>query len=152
MKLKIILITVILMSFSAFAKDINVPQAVKDAFAKLYPKVTETKWEMEARNQYEAEFKENGQEVTVIFNKNGVLLATETTIKLSELPKNIEKTVNKKFSGYKMLEASKIVDNKGKITYEVDIAQGNNKKELLFKANGSLIKVNPTEDEENDED
>jgi hypothetical protein len=152
MSFRIIIIVLLLVSLTAFAKETNVPQVVKDTFTKLYPKVTDAKWEEDEKNIFEAEFKENGKEITLFFNNQGTLIETETTIQISVLPANIEKVVNKKFAGYIIAEAAKIVDQNGKVAYEIDITKGQLKKEVLFDKDGKFIKEAGVEKEDTEED
>ena len=56
MKAKYFLIALLLVSFTAFAQQVNVPKSAKDAFSKLYPKATEVKWDKENEG-YEASLK-----------------------------------------------------------------------------------------------
>ena len=52
--------------------SINVPQAVKDAFAATYPNATDIEWEMED-GKYEVEFEVEDNEMSVLYNADGTL-------------------------------------------------------------------------------
>jgi len=57
----------------------QVPQAVKDAFAKKYPQATDVEWIKEGSSKviYEAEFKSEGKEITAEFSESGEFLEEE---------------------------------------------------------------------------
>lgn len=154
MKAKYFLIAILFVSFTVFAQETKIPKAVKDSFSKLYPKVTDVKWDKEGKAEYEAGFKENGKDVSVVFDEKGNPKETETAIEISELPKSVAPFVEKNYAGFKISEATKIVDAKGEITYEAEITKGKVKKDLLFEANGKPEKkdVNKENEKEDDED
>lgn len=116
-------------------KDADVPAIVKATFTKTYPNTKIGSWEKENGN-YEAEFDLNKNEMSVLIGPNGQLMETETEIKVSELTKTITDYCAKNYPGKKITEASKIVDDKGVVTYEAEI----NKMDVLFDADGKFIK------------
>ncbi|MGC4042026.1 MAG: PepSY-like domain-containing protein [Flavobacterium sp.] len=124
-----------LQSFSQQIKEKDVPAAVKNSFYKQFPKASSLKWDKEGTD-YEASFKINGQDESVIFNNHGNLLETETAIKTSELPKKALDYLNINYKNKKIKEAAKIVNQKGESTYEAEV----NGKDLLFDADGNLIR------------
>ncbi len=157
MKLKMILIVVSIFSFSILAQNVDVPKKVQNEFTKLYPKVTDVKWSKESKEEFEAEFKENDNSISVVINNEGKLLETETKIDIKDLPKAVEPLVTKKYKGYKITEAAKIIDDKGVLTFEAEISKGNNKKDLSFDKDGKILvknmgKSETEEKEENDKD
>jgi hypothetical protein len=151
MKPKNFLIALLLFSFSAFAQQVNVPKSAKDAFVKLYPKATEVKWDKENQG-YEASFKLNGKDMSVIFDKEGKVLETETAIEISQLPKGVEKYVMENYKGFKITGAAKIVNSKGEVTFEAEVSKDKIKKDLLFDANGKPEKKDVNKESENEED
>ena len=116
-------------------KETDVPAEVKAAFTKNYPYVKAKGWEKEDGN-YEVEFDSNKNEMTLVIDRKGNVVQTETEIKVSELSKIITDYCAKNYAGKKIKEASKIVDAKGVITFEAEIE----KMEVLFDANGKFIK------------
>ena len=116
-------------------KETDVPAEVKAAFTKNYPNVKAKGWEKEDGN-YEVEFDSNKNEMTLVIDRKGNVVQTETEIKVSELSKIITDYCAKNYAGKKIKEASKIVDAKGVITFEAEIE----KMEVLFDANGKFIK------------
>ncbi|GAB4127110.1 MAG: PepSY-like domain-containing protein [Ignavibacteriales bacterium] len=152
MKAKYFLIAFLFISFTVFAQEKKVPKAVKDSFSKLYPKVTDVKWDKEGKAEYEAGFKENGKDVSVVFDEKGNLIETETAIQISELPKSVAPFVEKNYAGFKITEAAKIVNAKGEVTYEAEITKGKVKKDLLFDANGKPEKKDVNKEKENEKE
>ncbi len=150
MKAKYFLIVLLLVSFTAFAQETKVPKAVKDSFSKLCPNVTEVKWDKENMD-FEASFKHNEKDMSVIFDKDGKALETESVIETAQLPDGAEKYVMNNFSGYKITEAAKIVKSNGEILFEAEVTKGKDKKDLLFDSNGKLEKKDMSNENE-DED
>ncbi len=120
-------------------KKVEVPELVKNAFKAKYPSITKVKWGIEKAGEYEAEFKINKAEVSVLYDEKGNILETETEIKTSELPTAVLRSIEKDFAGYKIEEAEKN-ESKGVITYEVEVEKGKLEYELTYDANGKLLK------------
>lgn len=151
MKAKNFLIGLLLISFTAFAQQTNIPKSAKDSFSKLYPKATEVKWDKENQG-YEASFKLDGKDLSVIFDKAGKVMETETAIEISQLPKGIEKYVMDNYKGYKITGAAKIVKANGEETYEAEVTKGKDKKDLLFDKSGKPEKKDVNKENENEEE
>lgn len=115
-------------------KEAEVPTIVIATFAKQYPNTKANGWEKE-KGSYEAEFEFNKTEMSVLIDVKAGILETETKIKVIELPKTIIDYCKQNFKE-EIKEASRIVDSKGTITYEVEI----NKMDELFDNSGKFIK------------
>lgn len=135
-----LVIAVFLFSVSLNAQDLKVPVIVKDAFKKLYPKATNIQWDKEGKNEFEVNFKNENDKISVVFDKGGNLLETETEIEVNNLPEKVLQYVKEKYSDHKITEAAKIVDGKGKTTFEAQITKGKSKKDLIFTEDGQLLK------------
>lgn len=151
MKTKYFLIAILLVSFTAFAQQEKSTKEVQNSFAKLYPKATDVKWDKEGKS-FEASFKNDGKNISVVFDAKGNALETETKIEISQLPKGVEKYVSDNYKGFKISEAAKIVDAKGIVTYEAEVTKGKVKKDVLFDANGKPEKKDSMNEEEDTED
>jgi hypothetical protein len=116
-------------------KESDVPSTIKAAFAKQYSDIKNVKWEKEGAN-YEAGFDLKKAETSLLFDAVGNIIETESEIKISDLPKEVVDYVAKNLSGQKISEASKIIDMKGKVTYEAEVA----KKDYVFDSTGKFIK------------
>ncbi len=152
MKAKIFLIALLLVSFTVFAQETKVPKIVKDSFTKLYPKVTDVKWDKEGKTEFEAGFKENGKDVSVVFDEKGNLIETETAIQINELPKSAASFVEKNYTGFKISEAAKIISAKGEVTFEAEITKDKVKKDLLFDSKGNIDQKDMSSENEDEED
>jgi hypothetical protein len=154
MKSNLILIIISIFSFSIFAQYVEVPKRVQDEFMKLYPKTTEVKWSKESQDEFEAEFKDNGETVSVVLNTEGELIETETKIDIKDLPKSVEPFVMENYKDYEITEAAKIIDGKGVLTYEAEISNCKEKKDLLFDKDGKSIvkKMEKSESKEKEDE
>ena len=133
MKSIITMIALLAIGSASFAqKSINVPDAVKTAFAKQSPGATDSKWEKED-GKYEVNFKNAGKETSALFSSSGNLEETEVFITESELPANALKIAKAKGI---IKEASRITKTDGTVMYEAEV----NKKDLLFDASGNPVK------------
>jgi hypothetical protein len=149
MKTKNLVIALLFVSFTAFAQQVNIPKTAKDSFSKLYPKAVEVKWDKENQD-YEASFKFNGKDMSVIFDKDGKVQETETTIEISQLPKSVEKYVMDNFKEYKITGAAKIIKANGEEIFEAEVTKGKDKKDLFFDANGKPEKKDVNKESENE--
>ncbi|MEO7311122.1 MAG: PepSY-like domain-containing protein [Chitinophagaceae bacterium] len=111
-----------------------VPAAVKSSFAKSYPGIT-AKWEMEA-GKYEAGFKKNGSDMSVLFEKNGTMTESETDIKTTDLPATVLAYVAAHYKGKKINEAAKITTAAGVVTFEAEVGDT----DVIFDASGKFLK------------
>ena len=120
--------------FAQKIKEADVPQAVKTSFVKSYPSVNPA-WEKEKGN-YEAGFKKNGKEMSVVLTPDGKLVESEVGISEKELPPAATEYIKTNYKGKRVKEYAKITAANGKITYEAEI-EG---KDVIFDSNGSFIK------------
>jgi len=151
MKKTIVVLFSGLLALGACAQKSNPPKEVTSAFSTKFGTVKDLKWDQEDANEWEAEFKMNGTEMSASFDQSGTWLETETEIKKRDLPENILNAVNTQFEGWKIEEVEKIEmpDFSG---YELAIEQGENEKEILVSEDGKItVKKEESEDME-DED
>lgn len=114
--------------FSATAQK-TPPTAVVTAFNKKFKDVKGVEWGKEKNGEWEAEFKNQGVEMSANFSADGKWLETETEIKFTELPAAVQAALK----GKKVSEAAKIVRADGTTVYEAEVHQ-----DLIFDANGKL--------------
>jgi hypothetical protein len=117
-------------------KTIEPPARVKDKVEQLYPQARNVKWSME-EGEYEASFKQEAGETSLVFDSKGDLLETETEIPVYSLPKVSKDYVARNYAGMKITEAAKMTDSSGVVTYEAHV----NKMDLIFNADGGFIKI-----------
>jgi hypothetical protein len=129
-------LSILFFAFAAHSQQLaaaKVPAAVKAEFAKTYPgKVAN--WEREDKN-YEANFKNGTKTISVIIDRQGTIVETETEITMSELPSGAQSYVSSHLKGKKIKETAKIVKANGDIIYEVAVAGA----AILFDSNGRMI-------------
>lgn len=128
-----------LMGVVAMAQKINatqVPSMVKTAFAKAYPAIKTVKWEKE-KGDFEAGFKQGGNEMSAVFKADGTQLESELEIKVTDLPASVLAYVKQKYKGAAIKEAAKITKATGEVNYEAEVKG----KDLLFDSNGKFIKI-----------
>lgn len=123
----------------------EVPAAVKKGL-ETSMKVKDAKWEKEEGN-YEASFKKDGKETSVVLDQAGTVLETEVEISSKELPVPVMGVLNKDYIGFKIEEAAKITA-KVVVTYEAEIEKGEESYELIFDANGKVLKKEKKEEGE----
>jgi hypothetical protein len=160
MKKSILFFTIFALVISVSAqnkKQEQVTEKAKATFAKLYPNVKEVKWGKEGKDEFEAEFKQNGTAISVVIDADGNLKETETEISKTELPKGVEEFIKLNHKGWTIAEAAKIVDSKGNTTFEAEISKDKMKKDLMFTKDGKPIvkkeiKTEKEEKEEKEED
>jgi uncharacterized lipoprotein NlpE involved in copper resistance len=153
MKKNILTIVAIAISLSFMAcnqtNNKGVPQKVKDAFTEKFNEAKSIKWDKEDENEWEAEFVLNGKEMSANFDVDGNWKETEMEIEKEDIPEAVMNTFNKKFAGYDIEEAANVSTTKLDNCYEMDIEKGDAKMEVLFDANGNLLKKEV--DDEGDE-
>ncbi|NOX87589.1 MAG: hypothetical protein GXO77_01080 [Calditrichaeota bacterium] len=137
-----------LLVLSCTQKITTVPQTIQNRLKSLYPKAEEVKWEKENPN-FEANFKVNDAEMSVIFDIKGNVLETETEMEEEDLPAAVKAGLARDFAGYDIEEAAKIVKN-GNVTYEAQVEKGETGLDAIYSADGNLIKK--VTKKENDEE
>lgn len=136
--MKIILASFVFLMFTMIdckssEEKIDVPDGVKAKFSAMYPKAEHAKWEMEDKN-YEASFKEEKMETSVIISPEGNVVETETSMDAAMLLQPIHDYVTSQLGGKKISSAEKIVSATGMVSYEVEVGETDYK----FDANGQF--------------
>jgi hypothetical protein len=139
MKNIIILITVFsLISFSAYSQK-TPPDNVRKEFAQKFAAASSVKWGSEEKNEWEAEFKLNGKEMSATFDISGKWLETEAEIKASELSANVVNTLKRDFAGFKTDEVSTI-ENPEMKGYEIELKNKDNRLTVIIRVDGTVLK------------
>ncbi len=142
----------LLFSVSIFAQqknNIKVPDSVTKAFQKAHPTAADVSWDKEGMN-YEANYKETGNNYSVVINNEGNILETESEINVSDLPSGIVSYINNNYKGYTLSGAAKIVDNKGNVKYEAEIKNSTGSKDVMFDKDGNPLHKKNESKEENE--
>jgi hypothetical protein len=147
MKKSILVITVL--AFGLFACGQTPPKSVTDNFSKKFASANKIKWGMEDENEWEAEFKMDGKEMSASFDKEGKWMATEAKLNEKELPANVLKAVKAAYADWKIesVESIETPEMKG---YELEIEKGKEELEIQVTADGKIT-VNKESEEGEDE-
>ncbi len=131
--------------FTGFAhaqklKASEVPAAIKQSFGSLFPKAEEVRWSKEGSAGFEAEFEIAGIEKSANFDVVGKWMETETEIKSSELPQEVQAALAKEFAGFKIGEVEKVESPEYALLYEMDLKKEKMTFEVQFSADGKLVR------------
>ena len=118
----------------------NPPETVNKAFKQKFPNAVEIKWGKEGAQEWEANFKLDGINMSSNFNNSGEWLETETEIAASKIPDKIIMAINNSYKNCKIVNGAIIERLKASTIYEVDIKIGVVKKEVLYNLDGSSAK------------
>ena len=116
--------------------DIEIPSAVAATCAKKFPNVKDLHWEQEHGN-YEAEFKIDRMDFSIVFDQSGTIIEEEIEIKINELPEAALDYIKAHYKGKPIVEASKISTSAQTIEYEAEVAG----EDLIFDSNGKFISL-----------
>lgn len=149
MKQSLIIVAVLALGLMACSQ--TPPKPVSDNFNSKFPNATKVKWEQEEENEWEAEFKMNGEEMSAAFDNAGKWLETEIEISEKDLPHYAIQSFKRSFDGYKMKEVEKI-ESPDFSGFEMQIQKGSEKLEIQMNINGDIKakKELGEEDEDND--
>ncbi len=136
MKKHILLIAAMFFTLLTYAQLVTPPAAVLNSFKKLYP-TSNPSWEMEHGN-YEAEFRVEGYEHTVLLNEKGEVLEIEQDIPLSGLPATAKAYLEKNYPGQRVKDTQKRTDSKGRVTYKAEV-DGRDDVDFVFDATGAVL-------------
>ena len=125
----------------------DVPGPVKAGFEKNFA-TKDVKWDKE-RDNYEASFKQKGNEMSVVLDASGNTVETEVEIEKSELPPAVLEVIKKDFAGYKIEEAAKITAN-NVVSYEAEVEKGEESFELIFDPQGKILKKEEEKEDKKD--
>ena len=124
----------------AFAQAKKVPENVKTAFTKDFPKAEKAKWEVE-NGEYEVVYKVGKQEYCSKYSATGTLVETEKEINgITALPAAIQATLKRDFQAYNFKEVEEITLPSGVKQYEIEAKKGKEKFDLVFATTGELVK------------
>ena len=146
----ILLVAFSLISFPACSQK-NAPDNVKKEFSQKFAGARSVKWDSEKPNEWEAEFKINGKEMSACFDDAGKWMETETEISEKELPAAVVNTLKTEFAGYKksLIEIYEDTKIKG---FELGLKKGETSIEVIFDNAGKVIKKNDVNKENEKEE
>jgi hypothetical protein len=139
MKSLFVLVSALLFSFAVYGQEVKVPEEVKSSFDKLYPGASDVKWEKEKHNKYDADFKDGGKNISVVFENDGNLKETKRSIPVTELPKTIAPCIQDEYEGFNITGAYKIIDDKAEVTFQAEITKDKERTILIFDQDGQFV-------------
>lgn len=152
MKTCLMIATAFALGMSAHAqnnKPITVPEPVKTAFIKQFPKAEGTAWEMESKTEYEAEFKMGGMKYSAVYSAEGKWMETEHKIKTEALPAAVQKMIASTYADHKV-KGAEMAETPDGTVYEVDMEKGEHEMEVVFNTDGKVLKSKVEEDKDAD--
>ena len=125
-------------------KDIpasKVPQAVQQTVSARYAGAHDIDWEMNGR-YYEAEVSQKGMEdIHLLLDAKGNILAEKQEVKDKQLPPAIQKAIAARYNGYRVDEVERVTRN-GKTYYQVELdASMKRDLHLVFSEDGTEQKA-----------
>ncbi len=117
----------------------NVPENVKKEFAQRFAGAKSVKWDNESANEWEAEFKLNGKEMTAAFDGSGKWLETEVELSIKDLPQAVSNVLKTEFKDYMTGEVS-TVENPEMKGYEIALKNKEEKIAVIIGADGNILK------------
>ena len=103
---------------TTFAQQNPITPAVLHTFNLSYSKATNVKWS-EVDNMYKAEFMLNDQSSSIFYSKDGAVIATSRFIVPSQLPIQLQASLEKNYKNYKLTGLFEVVNEEGSNFYAV---------------------------------
>lgn len=127
------------------------PTPVIKSFQSKFTKAEDVKWILEKPDEWEAEFKLGGKELSACFDSSGKWIETETKINKKELPAEVLKSLFLRFEGFE-IEEVELIQTPDFQGYEMVLERQETEVEVLINNSGEItIKDVKVEDDEEDE-
>jgi hypothetical protein len=139
MKSSYFLATLFLMIFFSACGQKNPPENVRKEFSQRYSDAKSVKWDSEETDEWEAEFKINGKEMSACFDNSGRWLETEEEVSEKELPAAVINTLKNEFPGFKTGETSTIETPEMK-GYEFGLKKKQTEITVIISPDGTVLK------------
>jgi uncharacterized membrane protein YkoI len=124
-------------------KPSELPRIVTDAIKKKFPKAeikAAEKGEEDGKPIFEVTINDNHHDIDVTLSTKGDILSFEKTLKMSELPKAMTKSLGAKYPHYSVKLIEEVWENGKHTGYEGTILTADKKKvEVTFDPKGKLI-------------
>lgn len=131
---------VTLLSCNDDSDSATVSPQVESAFSEKYPSATRVSWENEGMYQV-ADFVYNNVENSAWFDASGIWYMTESDIPFSALPQAVQDAFGKSEYGTWTVDDVDMLERKGvEVIYVIEAEQKNKDVDLLYNAEGILIK------------
>lgn len=134
--LLVVTLFVTIISINCNAK-VTPPAAVLSTFKQKFPHATKVSWEKEHAHEYEANFIENGSELSANFNEEGKWLETETPVSFNSLPEKVRIAFGNEHTEGESKGIFKIESAAGTVVYEIEIKSGLKNVDCLYNEDGT---------------
>lgn len=124
----------------------KVPKAVVEAVKQKYPSAKATGYEEEKEDgkvNYEVDLQNGAQEMEVELSADGKVLAEEVRVEPKDVPEAVTKALQSSPHGKGKVEKAEkvtLTDKPGAEFYELYVAEGAKRTQLLFDKEGKLVK------------
>lgn len=126
--------------FAGNVKESSVPVVVRSYITKNYPQAMNVDWNYEKQgNYYKAAFTLNSADYYFDLTPQGKMINSKCEIAETAIPENIRAYIGKQYPGFKVKDSWEM-NQKGIVTYQVDITGQNTDQTLYFSNDGMLLK------------
>jgi hypothetical protein len=139
MKNFFILVALFSMIFFSACSQKNPPENVKKEFSQKFADAKSVKWGSEEANEWEAEFKANGKEMSACFDNAGKWLETEAEVIAKDLPSAVTNTLKSEFPGFKIGESSTF-ENPEMKGFEIALKNKETEMSVIIGSDGTVLK------------
>ncbi len=123
-------------------KKKNIPKPILEAFNKAWPKATIKGFSKEKEKgvvEYEVESVEGKVHRDISYKADGTVIVVEESMAFNDLPEPVRNSVTKNYPKAQIKACEKVT--KGSVvSYELGMKSGGKKMELVYNADGSLMK------------
>ena len=125
MKKIIMMLAIIISTTVAFASGEDVNKKVLEAFKTEFSSATDVEWSV-GQDYYRAKFNYNEKYVFAYFNENGELLGLSQFLSPTNLPINLQTSLNKKYKNYWISDLFEVA-KKDSTTYYITLENADTK-------------------------
>jgi len=151
--LLVIFLSTVTLSYSQKKiKESAVPEAVKKAFKKKYPRATEPIWRKPAENEYDVEYELGPNVYYTKFSADGKWMETSVDVSIAVLPKPVKDQWKKnEHKDWEVLYVVKLetadTTTKPKVYYQIAVKKDKEMKSVLIAADGKFSSTEVIEDD-----
>jgi uncharacterized membrane protein YkoI len=141
---------------NTYVATVEAPAAARTSFETKYKNAKNVTWKMYSppsttmddwdyyydldTSYYQVNYNWNDLDYMAWYNPKGEWIKTYVRMENnSSLPAAVNNAINKKFSGYKIIDVE-LEDRKKGMQYEVDLDNGTLKKKVVFSPSGAILK------------
>ncbi|MEN8817486.1 MAG: PepSY-like domain-containing protein [Nonlabens sp.] len=142
MRIAVIFLTFLFTSLSASCQNKQagkVPDVVIAAFEAKYPGEHDPDFELDAHGYWEAHFKKDGEKYRADFYADGRWRETENSIKDKEIPKAIQKAIEKEFPDRKITEAEHVISATLGEFWDIEFKQKGKNMDVMYRKDGTKV-------------